>query len=42
MSSPACCKLAPVTADYTPKGKYEKIAGINTCKMSHLPHHSLK
>ncbi|KAL7814381.1 Alpha/Beta hydrolase protein [Trichoderma gracile] len=30
MSSPACCKLAPVTADYTPKGKYEKIAGINT------------
>jgi dienelactone hydrolase len=25
--------LAPVTADYTPKGKYEKIAGINTCKM---------
>ncbi|RFU78627.1 dienelactone hydrolase [Trichoderma arundinaceum] len=30
MASEACCKLAPVTADYTPKGKYEKIAGINT------------
>ncbi|KAL7796093.1 Alpha/Beta hydrolase protein [Trichoderma ceciliae] len=30
MASEACCKLAPVTADYTPKGKYEKIAGVNT------------
>ncbi|KAL7933169.1 Alpha/Beta hydrolase protein [Trichoderma chlorosporum] len=30
MASEACCKVAPVTADYTPKGKYEKIAGINT------------
>jgi dienelactone hydrolase len=28
--------LAPVTADYTPKGKYETIAGINTCKRSFL------
>lgn len=35
-TSEACCKLAPVTVDYTPKGKYERIAGINTCKMSHL------
>ncbi|KAF3073646.1 hypothetical protein CFAM422_004398 [Trichoderma lentiforme] len=29
-TSEACCKLAPVTVDYTPKGKYERIAGINT------------
>lgn len=36
MASEACCKLAPVTADYTPKGKYEKIAGINTCKTGFL------
>ncbi|KAL7904826.1 Alpha/Beta hydrolase protein [Trichoderma velutinum] len=30
MASEACCKLAPVSVDYTPKGKYERIAGINT------------
>lgn len=32
MASEACCKLAPVSHEYIPKGKYESIAGFHTCK----------
>lgn len=35
----ACCALPPVSAEYTPKGYYETIAGLKTCKLiiSRLP-----
>jgi len=36
MADDACSQRPPVSADYTPTGHYETIAGLKTCK-SHLP-----
>jgi dienelactone hydrolase len=33
MASECCAALAPVSAEYTPKGSYETIAGLKTCKL---------
>ncbi|KAH7118394.1 dienelactone hydrolase family protein [Dactylonectria macrodidyma] len=30
MASKACCELAPISAEYEPKGRWETIAGVNT------------
>jgi len=30
LTAPACCKLPPVEAEYSPKGSYEKINGYKT------------
>jgi hypothetical protein len=28
--TPACCSLPPVSAEYTPKGTYGKVAGLKS------------
>ena len=36
--NPACCsRNAVVTGEYTPKGTYTKIAGLDVCKYTGLP-----
>ncbi|KAH6959629.1 hypothetical protein BKA56DRAFT_501126 [Ilyonectria sp. MPI-CAGE-AT-0026] len=34
MANPACCRLAPVSAEYEGNGRWEVMAGVNICKFS--------
>jgi hypothetical protein len=40
--SAACCSIPPIVSKgYEPKGKYETIGGLKTCKCSSIPAHFL-
>jgi hypothetical protein len=38
MARDACAELPPVQAEYTPKGKWEELGGLKSCKTSPRSH----